>query len=259
MRPLIGIPCRAGMRAKTEKLIYFSNRSYVQAVEHAGGVPVLIPLLDDVESLDALLIHLDGLLLSGGLDIHPSQYQDEAHALLGETDTQLDGLELMLARWAWRNDMPTLGICRGMQLLNVSLGGTLYQDLASEYSCDIQHANWGSPNGKLVHPIKIEVGSRMEKVLGTNEVLANSFHHQAVKTPGKGIVISGRAEDGVAETLEVPGKRFMLAVQCHPEELYKDQPVWARLFKSFVSACAESKSALTVPAIPVAQAVRESA
>jgi putative glutamine amidotransferase len=259
MRPLIGIPCRAGMRAKTEKLIYFSNRSYVQAVEYAGGVPVLIPLLEDVESLDSLLIHLDGLLLSGGLDIHPSQYQDEAHELLGETDANLDKLELMLARWAWRNDIPTLGICRGMQLLNVSLGGKLYQDLDSEYSREIQHANWGSPNEKLVHLVKIEQGSRMQEALGTDEVFTNSFHHQAVKAPGKGVVISGYAEDGVAETLEVPSRRFMLAVQCHPEELYKGQAAWARLFKAFVAACEESKSVLTVPVASSVQAVRESA
>ena len=138
--------------------------------------------------------------------------------------------------------MPTLGICRGLQMLNTALGGTLYQDLGDQYtsssSSSLFHPNWDKPRNTLSHRIYIEEGSLMEQVLGSREVWVNSLHHQAVKLPGTGVYASGHAEDGVVELLEVPNQRFMLAVQGHPEELYQDNPVWARLFRAFIEACA---------------------
>jgi putative glutamine amidotransferase len=240
MRPLIGILCRTGVRGENlEKPIYYSNKSYIHAVESAGGIPVLIPILKDFDSLHALLSRLDGLLLSGGIDVHPVAYQEEARAELTETDLELDKLELVLARWAWQEDMPMLGICRGMQVLNVALGGTLYQDLATQYPKSLQHANGNLPRNQVVHSVDIVPDSRIRQVLGVDDVMVNSIHHQAVKELGKGIVASGFAEDGVVELLEVPERSFMLAVQSHPEELYHDYPVWTRLFRAFVVACSE--------------------
>lgn len=238
MRPLIGIPCRAGVRGEnSEKPVYYSNKSYVHAVESAGGVPVLIPIMKDFDSLHTLLSRLDGLLFSGGIDVHPVAYQEEVKAKITETDLGLDKLELVLARWAWQEDMPTLGICRGMQLLNVALGGTLYQDLATDYPKSLPHANGDLPRNQTVHSVDIMPDSRMRQVLGVDNVMVNSLHHQAVKKLGKGIVASGLAEDGIVELLEVPERSFMLAVQSHPEELYRDYPVWTRLFRAFVVAC----------------------
>lgn len=239
MRPLIGIPCHAGVGASSDRPIFFNNKAYVGAVERAGGVPILIPILDDLNGLQTLLPRLDGLLLSGGIDVDPRHYQEEPHPMLGETNPELDELELALARWATQEDMPTLGICRGMQLLNVARGGNLYQDLASQYPGSLKHPNWELPRNTVVHKVSIDSGSRMAEILGTHEVSVNSLHHQGAKEPGKGVVISGRAEDGVAELLEIPEQRFMMAAQCHPEEMYADEPMWARLFHAFIEASAK--------------------
>ena len=242
MRPLIGIPCHAGLRAETDRPIYYNNRTYIHAVERAGGVPILIPILDDLSGLQALLPRLDGLLLSGGIDVDPRYYQEDPHPMLGETNPKLDELELALAQWALQQDIPTLGICRGMQLLNVALGGNLYQDLDSEYPSNLKHPNWDLPRNTLVHTVYIEHGSRLEKILGTREISVNSLHHQAAKKPGNGVYISGYADDGIAEMLEVPDHRFMVAAQCHPEELYTESSAWSRFFTALIDACACSKS-----------------
>jgi len=209
----------------------------VHAVEQAGGVPILIPVLNDISELDTLLPRLDGLLLPGGLDVHPSLYGEEPHPLLTALDQQVDEMEFALARWALKEDIPTLGICRGMQLLNVALGGSLYQDLTEQYTSNIRHMNLELPRSQIVHRVYVEPGSRMEQILGTRVFWTNSLHHQAVKVPGKGVRISGRTEDGVAELLEAPDYRFVMAMQCHPEEIYMQEPACARFFAAFVKAC----------------------
>ena len=157
--------------------------------------------------------------------------------MLGETNPKLDELELALAQWALQEDVPTLGICRGMQLLNVALGGNLFQDLDSQYPGSLKHPNWELPRNTLIHTVRIERGSRMEKILGSHEIEVNSLHHQATKEPGNGVRISGYADDGVAEMMEIPDHRFMVAAQCHPEEMYDDSPIWPRLFQAFIDAC----------------------
>jgi len=236
MRPLIGIPCRPLIRAETGKPIYANNRAYVHAVESAGGLPVLIPMIKDLNILTALLSRLDGILLSGGIDVHPSHYGEEVHPLTQEVDIELDEFEITLATWAIQQDIPVLGVCRGMQLINVVLGGTLYQDIDNQYPDSIAHSQRHLPITHLAHHIIVEPGSRMEKILGAGEVWVNSHHHQAIKDPGKGVRITGRAPDGVAELLEVPGCRFVMAVQSHPEELYSIEPAFKRLFSAFVQA-----------------------
>lgn len=241
MRPLIGIPCHSGFRAGTWRPIYCNNQSYVRAVETAGGVPLFIPILDDLSGLETILSRLDGLILPGGLDVQPHLYHEEAHPMLGDVDPVVDDLEMSLARWALQADLPILGVCRGMQLLNVVLGGTLYQDLESQYPGSIRHMYLDLPRSQVVHRVYVKAGSQMEKVLGVREFWVNSLHHQAVKDTGKGVYISGRAEDGVAETLEVSGYRFVMGVQCHPEEIYTQQLACARLFSAFVEACSTSR------------------
>jgi putative glutamine amidotransferase len=204
-------------------------------------VPILIPTFDDLSGLNALLPHLNGLLLSGGIDVNPYYYQEEPHERLGSTNPKVDELEIALARWALEQDVPTLGICRGMQLLNVALGGNLYQDINAQYPADsLRHANWDLPRDHIAHVVKVEPRSYMEKVLGMSEVPVNSLHHQAVKDPGDGVSLSGYASDGIAEMLEVPTHSFMMAVQCHPEELYAEYPVWSRLFEAFINSCSTS-------------------
>ncbi len=236
MRPLIGIPCHSGFREGTGRPIYCNNRAYVHAVQHAGGVPILIPILSDLSELDTLLPRLDGLLLPGGGDVDPGRYGEDPHPLLMLTEPEVDTLEFALTQWALQEDIPTLGICRGIQVLNVALGGSLYQDLPDQYPGSLRHMNATLPRTQIVHSVHVEPGSRMAEILGTQEVWVNSLHHQAIKVPGKGVRITGQAKDGVAELLEVPGHRFMLGVQCHPEEIYTHEPALARLFSAFVKA-----------------------
>ena len=239
MRPLIGIPCQADYREGSGRPIYGNNRTYIHAVEQGGGVPVLIPMLHDIHLLDALLMRLDGLLLSGGVDIDPCNYSEEANPHLGEVDRRLDELEMFVAQWALRERLPVLGICRGIQLLNVALGGSLYQDLNTQYPESMIHCRRELPRNTLIHSVHIEEGSQVEKIFGTNEIWINSLHHQAVKELGRGVRISGRAEDGVAELLEVPEYPFVIGIQGHPEELYTAEAACEKLFVAFVEACGQ--------------------
>ena len=238
MRPVIGIPCQADFRAGSNRPIYGNNRTYVHAVESAGGLPILIPMLTDLRNLEDLLPRLDGILFSGGIDMQPSLYGESKHEETDEFDPQLDEFEIAVANWALQEDIPILGVCRGMQLLNVVLGGNLYQDIASQRADALEHRRRDLPRTALTHAVMVEAGSMMERVLGTRELWINSLHHQAVKEPGRGVHISGRAEDGIAELLEVPGHRFLLGVQGHPEEIYGQVDAFSQLFAAFVHACA---------------------
>jgi putative glutamine amidotransferase len=239
MRPIVGIPCQADFRERSGRPIYGNNRTYIHAVESASGIPVLIPLLHDTALLEPLFAHLDGIVFTGGVDIQPELFGEEEHPELGEVDAQLDDFELALARWALARDMPILGVCRGMQLLNVVMGGNLYQDIAAQCPGSIAHSRRELPRNTLIHNVRVEVGSQAERVLGASEVWVNSLHHQSVKDSGAGVHISGHAEDGVAELLEIPGHLFALGIQCHPEELYATEKWSAHLFAAFVQACSE--------------------
>lgn len=237
MRPLIGIPSHSTYRDGSRRPIYGNNRSYVHAIEDAGGLSVLIPFLNDLSELETILARLDGIVLSGGVDIDPRQYHEEPHPFLQETDPQLDELELAVARWALRAGKPILGVCRGIQMLNVALGGSLYQDVNDQCPGTLKHMNCDLPRSQLAHPVYLQAGSYTAEALGTTEFWANSLHHQAVKVPGKGVRITGRAQDGIVEAIEVVGHRFAVGVQCHPEEIYKDVPACACLFAAFLEAC----------------------
>ena len=245
MRPVIGIPCQADFREGSKRPIYGNNRTYVHAVEDAGGLPILIPMLRDLHNLEDLLPRLDGILFSGGIDMQPSFYGEQTLPELSEFDPQLDEFEITVANWALQEDIPILGVCRGMQLLNVVLGGSLYQDISSQHPSSLEHRRRDMPRTALTHAVMVEEGSLMERVLGTRQVWINSLHHQAVKEPGKGVRISGRAEDGIAELLEVPEHRFLLGVQGHPEEIYGQVEPFSQLFETFVRACAN------IPVAPV--------
>lgn len=239
MRPLIGIPCHEDFRQHSGRPIYCNNRTYTHALESVGGIAVLIPIFNDLTALESLLTRLDGLLFSGGADIEPDRYNGETHLQLGEVDPRLDEFELMLAHWAFQENIPILGVCRGMQLLNVALGGSLYQDINEQRPSSIQHCKRDLPRNTLIHSVHVDEGSRMEEILGTNEFWVNSLHHQAIKTPGKNVHISGWAEDGVAELMEARDYDFVMAIQCHPEEIFSSEPACTRLFSAFVKACSE--------------------
>lgn len=254
MRPLIGIPCHADYLDGSRRPVYCNNRAYVHAIEYAGGVPILIPILHDFTMLDTLLPRLDGLLLSGGVDIDPALYGEAPHHLCDTPDAELDEIELKLASWALQEDVPTLGVCRGMQVLNVALDGTLYQDIDDLRPTSLHHSRRDQARDFLAHRVNILPGSRLEQLLGPGSFMVNSLHHQAVHQPGRGVVISGTADDGIPEMLEIPGRRFVVAAQFHPEEIYMKESTCARLFSGFVQACrVDAEVEYTVERVMVTQ------
>jgi len=230
-RPLIGVPCGAPATAGQVPRL-----AYVRALERAGAAPVLIPPMDTAAGVQALLARLDGLLLPGGADVDPRHYGEEAIPGLNRIDSGADQQELELARVAAAGGKPLLGICRGQQLLNVALGGTLYQDLRAQEATEIDHTG-SRPVGRdhLLHPVRIEPASRLAELIGAPEVAVNSLHHQGIKALAPGLRAVAWSPDGVIEAVEGKG-RFCLAVQWHPEELQAH--AWAaRLFQGLVRAC----------------------
>lgn len=239
MRPIIGIPCFAAERAGTRRPIFGNNQAYVRAVEQAGGAPVLIPLLEKPESVAAIRARLDGLLLTGGGDLSPALYGEARLPECGEIEPERDAAEIELTRWALDAGTPVLGVCRGMQLLSIVRGGTLYQDIVSQHSGSPRHDIIDQPRAHRAHSITLHPDSRLAAILGTRAPVVNSLHHQAVKDAGVDVEIVGWSEDGIAEAMELQGHPFALAVQYHPEELAPTDEASRRLFAAFVKACAE--------------------
>jgi putative glutamine amidotransferase len=241
MRPLIGITCQPTLNAASQRPMYGLGQSYVHAVEMAGGIPLLIPPMGDDVSLRAIAERLDGILLSGGGDVDPARYGEEPIPQLGPVEPERDEVELALARIAIDDDQPLFGICRGMQALNVAQGGTLYQDISAQQPRAIKHNyhSYEGPRDLRAHGITVAEGSPLADVVGGRGYAVNSFHHQAIKEPGKDVKIIGWAEDGLAEAMLVENHPFALAVQYHPEELVDSDPAALALFEAFVYACAE--------------------
>lgn len=209
--------------------------TYPTAVEAAGGVPVLFPPYADPASLERALSLVDGVLLPGGLDVESWHFGEESHPTV-ESDPLLDGLELPLARAVAERGVPTLAICRGQQVLNVALGGTLVQDLPS---AGTQGHRQREPRGALTHAVRAEPASRLAAALGAAELEVNSFHHQAIRDLAPGLQPVAWAPDGVIEGVEMPNHPWLLAVQFHPEDLVGHHAPSQRLFSAFVQACAE--------------------
>jgi len=251
VRPIIGIPCHSLLRDGTRRPAYGNNRAYIHAIEDAGGISVLIPFVRNLRELENILLRLDGLLLPGGTDIHPSYYNEEPRGELMPTDSELDELEFSLLRCALQRNMPIFGICRGMQALNIVLGGNLYQDLPQECTDSMRHLHIDKPRSQIVHNVYLERQSCMARLLGTDQFEVNSLHHQAVKIPGKGVQVVGRAEDGTVEAIEVEGYHFVMGIQSHPEEIYTQVSQCAILFQAFVAACASPLLIIEEEATPV--------
>ncbi|HEX6512438.1 MAG TPA: gamma-glutamyl-gamma-aminobutyrate hydrolase family protein [Chloroflexota bacterium] len=235
-RPLILIPCGTVTREDGVP-VYGASQEYVRAIQQAGGSPVLIPP-GDVEAALALLGQAGGLLLTGGADVDPGRYGAQPSSKLGHTDPERDELEIALVRAARERRQAVFGICRGQQLINVAVGGTLYQDVPSEHPSPVMHdtkPRVGPP--RLVHSLDVEKNSRLADIMGADNLEVNSFHHQAVKDLGPGLRATAFSPDGLVEAFESDGGR-LLAVQCHPEELTHLE--WARrLFAAFVEQAGE--------------------
>ena len=208
-KPLIGISL--GYNSKKNSV----NTVYVQSVLKTGGIPYLIPVTDDVEVLRQIVNQLDGLVMTGGEDIAPLYYGEQNHPQLGEINAERDVYDLTLVKLAIEHNVPILGICRGLQLINVAMGGTLYQDLPSQVSKRINHRQ---ESGKtLAHKVLVVPNTQTSRILKVDSIHVNSLHHQAIKNLAPGLKTAGKSIDGVVEMVEAYPTRQILAVQFHPE------------------------------------------
>ncbi|SHF19374.1 putative glutamine amidotransferase [Desulforamulus putei DSM 12395] len=211
----------------------FLSRYYVQAVEAAGGLPLVLPCILSEGMVDKILGAIDGLLLSGGVDVDPLLFGEEPHPAMGDICPQRDRFELALTKRALAMDMPILAICRGIQVLNVAAGGTLCQDIGSAIRNPLKHDQL-APRWYGTHTIHILADSKLAAVWG-DTLVVNSFHHQAVDRVAEGFRATAWSADGVVEGMESTVHSFVVGVQCHPECMYQDPRILA-LFKSFVEA-----------------------
>jgi putative glutamine amidotransferase len=223
---------------------------YPEAIERAGGVPVIVPLLRP-DAIAALLDCVDGICLPGGPDLQPSVYGEEPHPQLGPTEPRVDAVELALVRAADRRGLPILGICRGMQVLNVSRGGTLHQHLPDVVGDRLAHRQ--PEHGSVTtHRVETAPHSRLRSTLGGPMLEVNSFHHQAVRSLGQDLVATAWAEDGTIEAIEHPGERLILGVQWHAEGLRAHAP----LFDLLVQAAAGAEERVDAPRAVAARATK---
>ena len=213
-----------------------ANASYTDAARSAGLRPFILPVLAPADA-DAMLDGMSGLLLTGGEDIDPQHFGAPPHPAPGDVHAGRDDFEIALMRAAMTRRLPTLAICRGIQVANVALGGTLVQDLPSEWPDALHHEGSG-PRDRRVHDVRADPSSRLAHALGAANLTVNSFHHQAVGTLAPGLVAVAHAPDGVIEGVEWPGDDWwMLGVQWHPEELTATPESWDRnLFAAFAEA-----------------------
>jgi putative glutamine amidotransferase len=244
-RPVVGIPC--GVYPDLWYTPTHGNAiSYLRAIEAAGGIPALIHLTRDAEVLDAHFARCDALLLAGGEDVDPACYGAPPHPKLGRPNSFQDEVEIGLARRAAAEGKPILGVCRGLQMLNVALGGTLYQDIGSEVEGALNHEESTERRDAthLAHPITLAHDSWLAGRLDAGELIVNTLHHQALRELAPGLRVVARAPDGVIEAAEGIGASFVVGVQCHPEELWEMVDArWARVFAGFVEA-ARAKAAV---------------
>jgi putative glutamine amidotransferase len=233
--PVVGITLRPQPGAPDRPPRLVQNRAYLDAIEAAGAIPLPVPLLRDEERMRALYDRCDALCLPGGPDIEPARYGEAVRDGCNvETAGELDDAELLLTRWLVADDRPTLAICRGIQVVNVALGGTLWQDITVQAASPAAHRV--EPRGALAHRVHVEPGTLLHRTVGADTLQVNTLHHQAIRRVGEGLHVSGRADDGLVEAVEMPGMRFLLGVQWHPEELVAEQVEAGRLFAALVSA-----------------------
>ncbi len=235
MKPLIGLPTRT---ITLDNLTFHGLLStYTRALDLAGGAPVLIPLRLAEETERAIFDRLDGLLLAGGVDVHPKEFGEPVEPFCGEIDVERDAAELRLTRWALESGKPVLGICRGIQMLNIAAGGSVYQDIPALVPDALNHSHRsGEPYNHLTHSVEIDAHSALARALETTSAEVNSLHHQSLNRIAPGMHVTARAPDGIIEGIESDHHPFAMGVQFHPEWLIDDDARMMRIFQAFLQA-----------------------
>lgn len=236
MNPIIGIVACGYMDQRQ-----FVPQAYISAIEDAGGIPVIIPCTRKERSYPSYGKICDGFLFCGGNDVNPVLFGEELQTDRGRTDTRTDVFHLSFMDYALKTRLPILGICRGMQILNITLGGTIFQDLALRPASSLNHMQLSDSREDTSHRITLSQNSMLYNILGDN-VYVNSFHHQSIHTLGEDLKITAIASDGVIEAVESISRPFVLGVQWHPECMYQSSQPMRELFLSFLKKAADAKN-----------------
>lgn len=233
-KPVIALCSSYEKNENAERI--FLNEDYLRAIRHFGGIPVLIPATAGEEEQAMLLNLCDGLVLTGGNDIDPALYGEEVLNDTVEPAPERDAGEYRLCDMALERKLPILGICRGLQMLNVYFGGTLHQDIPSQCPSDVKH-RMEEPWHRTEHDCLVHGASPLFSLLGQETIHVNSHHHQAVKDIAPGLRAMGKCSDGIVEALWKPGDTLLWAVQWHPEKIWDIEASSARIFRAFIDAC----------------------
>ena len=233
-KPIIGLTSSYKKTDKTD--FVFSNHNYLNSIRRFGGIPLIIPTEGEDEELEVLVGMCDGILLSGGDDIDPALYGEEALNDTLELIPVRDAVERKVCDLAVKRGLPMFGICRGIQMMNVYFGGSLYQDSPTQIETDIKH-RMEPPAHRTCHKCVIEKGTPLHDLIGLEEIGVNSHHHQAVKRVAPGFEVMGHSEDGIIEAIYDPAKTFVWGVQWHPERIWDIEDSSAKLFEAFIEVC----------------------
>jgi putative glutamine amidotransferase len=246
MKPVIGVTpspiVDTGASGTFEK--YALSTTYVNAVISAGGIPIVLPPQDG--AVETLLPLVDGLLFSGGADVEPARYGDpDIHPATYDVHPLRDRFEFELMAAAFARDIPVLCICRGIQLLNVACGGTLFQHVPEQVPAALPHRQqeMGFASFQPSHDVIVQPGTLLAEVFGTDRIPVNSYHHQAVRSLAPPLRVAGYAGDGLIEAVDLPGRAFVLGVQWHPEMMFHEHPAQLRPFQALVVKAAAAKLA----------------
>ncbi len=238
MKPIIGITTGENVNLKEPwaPIVYGQKHTYSDAIIAAGGIPLLIPFMPEAQ-LRSLYDRLDGLFFAGGNDISPQLYGEQTSPLTRDISPERDRVEMLLMKWAIADNKPIFAICRGFQMLNVHLGGSLYQDIATElpHASDHEFSLHEKDYKPIAHTLTITPHSRLALIIHSDTLNANSRHHQGIKKLSHELNAVARSEDGLIEAVEHPQRSFVMGVQCHPESLYQADEKWEAVFKTFVN------------------------
>ena len=231
MKPIIGIFAEVD-----DNLVTAVRRTYISAIEKAGGLPVLIPYVESDEILDGMVDGCDGFFFTGGKDIDPARYNEIKKETCDEIQPYRDDLEFRAFKKAFEAKKPILAICRGAQLVNVALGGTLYQDIPSEINTELVHRQTVG-EFEYSHDVNVVKDTPLYALVGNETIKANSFHHQAIKELGEGLEVMAKADDGIIEAVYYNGDRYLRAYQWHPERLFDKDRYNRSVFEDFINEC----------------------